>query len=54
VLANFSWNTAEVQTATANFPAVSLYKKHGFLEKKRWHSKEGIELILLSKDKSAV
>jgi ribosomal protein S18 acetylase RimI-like enzyme len=53
VLAKFSWKIAEVQTANANIPAVSLYKKHGFLEIKSWPSKEGIELILLSKDKSA-
>jgi hypothetical protein len=45
---NLIWDTAEVQTATANIPAIRLYKKFGFCEHKRWHSDETIELILLS------
>ena len=49
VLSNLDWQTAQVQTATANFPAIALYQKAGFTEQERWQSQEGTELILLSK-----
>jgi ribosomal protein S18 acetylase RimI-like enzyme len=49
VLAYLKWQIVEVQTATANLPAIRLYQKVGFSEQKRWHSKEGIELIVMSK-----
>jgi ribosomal protein S18 acetylase RimI-like enzyme len=34
-----------VETATANLPALSLYRKLGFTEAHRFRSKEGLELV---------
>lgn len=39
-------NSAIVETASANKPAILLYKKFGFIEEKRWNSK-GINKISL-------
>jgi ribosomal protein S18 acetylase RimI-like enzyme len=36
-----------VQTAKLNVPAISLYKKLGFTEKRSWSSAENIELVSL-------
>ena len=49
ILSVLKWQQAQVQTATANAPAIRLYQNTGFIEQKRWLSKQGIELVLLSK-----
>tara|TARA_Y100000780_G_scaffold193300_1_gene182058 strand:+ start:126 stop:656 length:531 start_codon:yes stop_codon:yes gene_type:complete len=39
---------ARVETAVANTPAINLYKKHGFVEFKRWTPSHGIEKLAMS------
>ena len=36
VLGNVGLSVATVETAVVNTPAIALYKKHGFVEFKRW------------------
>ena len=45
VLSALNWQTAEVQTAAANTPALGLYRRLGFCEQRRWLAKEGVELV---------
>ena len=40
--------TAVVETAVENIPAINLYKKHGFVEFKRWTPSHGIEKLAMS------
>ena len=47
VLDSLVWETAVVQTAVANGPAIALYKKFGFVEARRWQTADGISLVLL-------
>ncbi|MDU0355480.1 GNAT family N-acetyltransferase [Paraglaciecola aquimarina] len=49
VLTTFDYQQAQVETATANRPAISLYKKHGFVEFNRWTPAHGIEKLALHK-----
>ena len=46
------WQTADVETAAANHPAIALYEKFGFSESKRWGTNEGIEKVQLSCSKA--
>lgn len=48
VLAQMDCLTAIVETAVANIPAINLYKKHGFVEYKRWIPSHGIPKLALS------
>lgn len=42
ILAALSWQTAVVETAEANYPAILLYKKFGFVEEEKWLNEIGI------------
>jgi ribosomal protein S18 acetylase RimI-like enzyme len=44
------FSKAMVETAVANTPAIDLYKKHGFVEFKRWTPSHGIEKLAMSVD----
>ncbi|NMP32006.1 GNAT family N-acetyltransferase [Thalassotalea sp. M1531] len=44
----FDFTEAIVETAVANEPAIKLYKKHGFVEFKRWTPSHGIQKLALS------
>lgn len=48
VLGTFEFTKANVETAVVNEPAIRLYKKHGFIEFKRWTPSHGIEKLSLS------
>jgi len=48
LLDRVDWQTADVETAAANRPAIALYEKFGFSESDRWMTKEGIDKIGLS------
>lgn len=47
ILDKFSFSEATVETAVVNLPAISLYKKHGFVEFKRWTPPHGIEKLAM-------
>ena len=48
VLEAFDYTDAIVETAVVNKPAINLYKKHGFVEFKRWIPSHGIEKLAMS------
>ncbi|WP_371189012.1 GNAT family N-acetyltransferase [Thalassotalea maritima] len=48
VLGTFEFTRAIVETAVVNEPAIRLYKKHGFVEFKRWIPAHGIEKLALA------
>jgi len=48
VLEFIDFKTAIVETAVVNLPAINLYKKHGFVEFKRWTPSHGIEKVAMS------
>jgi ribosomal protein S18 acetylase RimI-like enzyme len=48
VLGKFDFSVAVVETAVVNAPAINLYKKHGFVEFKKWTPPHGIEKLALS------
>ena len=48
VLDKFDYSKAIVETAVVNTPAINLYKKHGFVEFKRWTPSHGIEKLAMS------
>lgn len=48
VLETMDFSQATVETAVANRPAINLYKKHGFVEFKRWTPAHGIEKLAMS------
>ena len=48
VLDSFEFTKATVETAVVNKPAIILYKKHGFVEFKRWTPSHGIEKLAMS------
>jgi len=48
ILDAFEFTVAIVETAVVNKPAINLYKKHGFVEFKRWTPSHGIEKIAMS------
>lgn len=47
LLVKVHWQTAAVETAAANQPALTLYQKLGFTESKRWKIADGIEKVQL-------
>ena len=47
VLGSMVVSEARVETAVANLPAINLYKKHGFVEFKRWTPSHGIEKLTM-------
>jgi len=48
VLETIEFSKASVETAVVNVPAINLYKKHGFVEFKRWTPSHGIEKLAMS------
>jgi len=48
VLSTIIHDKAIVETAVVNEPAIKLYKKHGFVEFKRWTPSHGIEKLAMS------
>lgn len=48
VLEMGGFTSAIVETAVVNKPAINLYKKHGFVEFKRWTPSHGIEKLAMS------
>ena len=48
VLDAFEITEATVETAVVNEPAIILYKKHGFVEFKRWTPSHGIQKLAMS------
>jgi ribosomal protein S18 acetylase RimI-like enzyme len=48
VLQMIDLSQATVETAVANIPAINLYKKHGFVEFKRWTPSHGIQQLAMS------
>jgi len=49
-LDSVAWQTAVVETAVANEPAVALYLKFGFIEEKRWLAPPGIPKVSFRKE----
>jgi ribosomal protein S18 acetylase RimI-like enzyme len=47
LLAKVHWRIAKVETASANNPALLLYREFGFSESKRWKTADGIEKVQL-------
>lgn len=47
VLGFFEFSKALVETAVVNLPAINLYKRHGFIEFKRWTPAHGIEKVAM-------
>ena len=47
ILDLFTFESAVVETAMANTPAISLYQKLGFIEEKQWQTSHGIKKIKL-------
>lgn len=48
VLERIDFSEAVVETAVVNIPAINLYKKHGFVEFKRWTPSHGIQKLAMS------
>lgn len=48
VLEKIDFSKAIVETAVVNIPAINLYKKHGFVEFKRWTPSHGIQKLAMS------
>jgi len=48
ILTEFNCSTAKVETAAVNIPAISLYKKYGFVEINRWTPAHGIKKVAMS------
>ena len=48
VLTVNDFSQAIIETAVVNIPAIKLYKKHGFVEFKRWTPSHGIEKLAMS------
>jgi ribosomal protein S18 acetylase RimI-like enzyme len=53
VLNTFETTQAIVETAVVNKPAINLYKKHGFVEFKRWTPSHGIKKLAMSVQSSS-
>ena len=49
VLNEVTWQSAEVETATANTPAIALYRGLGFEEIRRFHTPQGIEKVVFER-----
>ena len=48
LLDRVDWQTADVETATMNHPAIALYEKFGFTESKYWKTEDDIDKVQLS------
>ncbi|WP_286269171.1 GNAT family N-acetyltransferase [Thalassotalea hakodatensis] len=48
ILAHFSYHSVSVETAVVNIPAITLYQKFGFEERKRFTPSYGIEKIAMA------
>ncbi|WNZ57488.1 GNAT family N-acetyltransferase [Microbulbifer sp. MKSA007] len=48
ILDEYEFIESIVETAAVNEPAINLYKKHGFVEFKRWTPPHGIKKVALS------
>ena len=48
VLEEIAFSEAIVETAVVNIPAINLYKKHGFVECRRWTPSHGIQKLAMS------
>jgi ribosomal protein S18 acetylase RimI-like enzyme len=48
VLEKITFSKAIVETAVVNIPAINLYKKHGFVEFRRWTPSHGIQKLAMS------
>ena len=48
VMQSAAGKSVMVDTAIRNKPAISLYRKLGFLETKNWKTPEGIKMVTLS------
>jgi len=48
LLGSVTWQTADVETAAMNHPAIALYEQAGFTESKRWATRDAIEKVQLS------
>ena len=48
LLDRVNWQTADVETAAMNHPAIALYEKFGFSESRHWTTNEGIDKVELS------
>lgn len=53
VLEQGDWQTADVETAAANIPAIALYEKFGFYVSRLWIAEEGIEKVQLLYNRGA-
>ena len=51
LLDSVDWRSADVETAVANNPAITLYEKFGFSEVRRWKTTEGIDKIQLTHER---
>ncbi|GLX79804.1 N-acetyltransferase [Thalassotalea insulae] len=51
-LEKIKYSVAVVETAVVNLPAINLYKKHGFVEFKRWTPSHGIEKLAMSVERA--
>ncbi|MEQ8205407.1 MAG: N-acetyltransferase [Woeseia sp.] len=51
-LAQTDWQTADVETAAQNGPAIALYEKFGFSFAAQWTTKAGIDKVRLSLDRA--
>ncbi len=47
ILQQYRWETAEVETAQANMPAITLYEQVGFVETQRFQTPVGIGKVRL-------
>jgi GNAT superfamily N-acetyltransferase len=47
LLAQVAWETADVETAAGNAPAIALYEKFGFYPSRRWTTGDGIAKVQL-------
>jgi ribosomal protein S18 acetylase RimI-like enzyme len=47
LLSQVRWQTADVETAAENAPAIALYERFGFYPSRLWTSEDGIEKLQL-------
>lgn len=51
LLSEADWQYADVETAAANNPAITLYQKHGFCVAEQWMTGDGIEKVRLMRQR---
>jgi ribosomal protein S18 acetylase RimI-like enzyme len=52
LLEQVDWQTADVETAAGNAPAIALYEKFGFYQSRLWTAEDGIEKVQLFYNKA--